>query len=168
MTTELKKHLAYSEWAGRRLLEAARGLTAEELSRDFGFADKSVLGTLVHIMAADRIWLRRVQGVEPGPFIEESDYSLEALAERWPAVWSGWQQAMDAEADAGGTRVVEYKDMKGRVWSNVLADIVLHVVNHGTHHRGQVSGFMRAMGHKPPATDLIVLLREQPPATAST
>ena len=158
-TAELKRHLAYSEWASRRLLEAARGLTPEELNRDFGFSDKSVLGTLVHVMAADRIWLRRVQGAETAPFVEESDYSLDALLERWPAVWSGWQQAMDSESIPDGGRTVEFKDTKGRAGSNVLSDIVLHVVNHGTHHRGQVAGFMRAMGHKPPATDLMVMLR---------
>jgi uncharacterized damage-inducible protein DinB len=41
-----------------------------------------------------------------------------------------------------------------------LSDIVLHVVNHATHHRGQVSAFIRALGHRPPATDLTAMLRE--------
>ncbi len=156
---ELKRHLAYSEWASRRLLQAAGGLTHAELTRDFGFADKGALATLVHIMAADRIWLRRVQGAETVPWIDDSDFSLDALQTRWPAVWSGWQMALDRETVPDGGRVVEYKDTRGRAWSNVLSDIVLHVVNHGTHHRGQVAGFIRAMGHTPPATDLTAMLR---------
>jgi uncharacterized damage-inducible protein DinB len=40
-----------------------------------------------------------------------------------------------------------------------LWKIVLHVVNHGTHHRGQASGFLRAMGHVPPPLDLIAYYR---------
>jgi len=35
-----------------------------------------------------------------------------------------------------------------------LWQVVLHAVNHGTHHRGQVSGFLRTLGHTPPVTDL--------------
>jgi uncharacterized damage-inducible protein DinB len=43
---------------------------------------------------------------------------------------------------------------------------VLHVVNHGTHHRGQVAGFLRTMGHAPPALDLIAYYREIDPSQA--
>ena len=156
-STGMQRHLAYSEWASRRLLEGARALPPDELTRDFGSADKSILGTLVHVMAADRIWLSRVQGAGPGPFLEDSDFSLEALAERWPGVWSGWQSVLEK---ADGSRVVAYTDTKGRQYSNLLGDIVLHVVNHATHHRGQVAGFLRALGHRPPATDLTAMLRE--------
>ncbi len=90
---EMKRHMAYSEWASSRLLKAALALPAAEVRQDFRTADKSILGTLVHIMAADRIWLRRVQGAAPGPFVEDSDFGLEALAGRWPEIWSGWQSA---------------------------------------------------------------------------
>jgi uncharacterized damage-inducible protein DinB len=44
--------------------------------------------------------------------------------------------------------------MRGRSFRQALVVIVLHVVNHGTHHRGQASGFLRAMGHTPPELDL--------------
>src|SRR5579863_7082472 len=54
----LRTQLDYSHWANRRLIDIARQLTAEELTRDFGTADKSVLGTLVHIYASERTWLR--------------------------------------------------------------------------------------------------------------
>ena len=50
------------------MLDAARQLSPEELNRDFQTADKSVLGTLVHVFAADRVWLRRldvVVGAQP-------------------------------------------------------------------------------------------------------
>ena len=56
---------------------------------------------------------------------------------------------MTAEAE------ISYKDMRGNPWRQPLGQLVLHVVNHGTHHRGQVAGFMRTMGHIPPKLDLV-------------
>lgn len=61
----------------------------------------------------------------------------------------------DEQALAG----VSYKDLSGNPWTTPLWQIVLHVVNHGTHHRGAVSGFLRAMGHPPPALDLMAYYR---------
>jgi len=55
--------------------------------------------------------------------------------------------------------VIEYKDMKGRPYSQPVWQILLHLVNHGTHHRGQVSGFLRAMDKTPAPLDLIAYYR---------
>src|ERR1039458_4735436 len=57
----LRSHIGYTAWASGLLVEAADGLTGEEPTRDFGTADKSVLGTLVHVFAADRLWLARLK-----------------------------------------------------------------------------------------------------------
>ena len=42
----LRTHLDYTIWASQRLLQAAAQLSDEELNRDFGTADRSVLGAL--------------------------------------------------------------------------------------------------------------------------
>ena len=52
-------------------------------------------------------------------------------------------------------RYEAYSDMRGNPWRQPVGHLVLHVVNHATHHRGQVSGFLRAMGHTPPKIDLV-------------
>jgi uncharacterized damage-inducible protein DinB len=57
--------------------------------------------------------------------------------------------------------MASYHDSRGNPWTTPRWKIVLHVVNHGTHHRGQVSGFLRTMGHKPPQLDLIAYYRER-------
>lgn len=154
----LKQHLAYSAWASRRLVEAAGKLSEDERTRDFGTADKGVLGTLVHTFAADRVWLGRVQGNVPGRFIEvERDMNMPALENEWPKVLEGWQAFLDGVTDPAA--MVSYKDLKGNAYTTPLWQIVLHVVNHATHHRGQVSGFLRTMGHPPPPVDLIFYYR---------
>ena len=154
----LKQHFAYTAWASARLVEAAKKLSEAELTRDFGTADKSVLGTLVHVFAADRVWLARVRGHAPGRFIDpERDMKMSVLENDWPQVLAGWQEHLGGVADVSAP--VSYKDLKGNAYATPLWQIALHVVNHGTHHRGQVSGFLRTMGHTPPPTDLIFYYR---------
>jgi uncharacterized damage-inducible protein DinB len=162
MVTMLRQHLQYSAWASSRLLAAAAELSPAELSRDFGTADKSVLGTLVHIFAADRVWLARVEGRPAGPFLTEADYSLEVLRSEWPALldrWVAWAASLDDETSRG---ILVYLDLKGREWRHARWRIVLHVVNHAAHHRGQVAGFLRAMGKAPPPLDEILFYRDIP------
>ena len=75
----VRTHIDYHAWATRRLMDAVGELSQEELGRDFGTADKSMLDTLVHVYAADRLWLGRILG-HPNPgfagFITPADRSL--------------------------------------------------------------------------------------------
>jgi len=70
--------------------------------------------------------------------------------------WREWAATLTEER-AGS--VLDYKDLKGNAWRQPVWQLILHVVNHATHHRGQVSGFLRAMGHTPPPVDLIAYYR---------
>ena len=155
----LRLHLDYSAWASRHLVDAAANLTADEQTRDFKTADSSVLGTLAHVFAADRVWLARVKGETPGPFITPEDRRLEVLQNDWPALHRRWKLYGDELTDDGVLEVISYKDTKGNAYQTPLWQVLLHLVNHGTHHRGQVSGFLRSMGHTPPATDLVAYYR---------
>lgn len=146
--------LAYTAWASRRLLDAAAQLTPDQLMRDFGTSDKSVLGTLVHVFAADRIWFHRIQGTSPQKFVSEDEYRLSVLENDWPALHEQWRQWAAGLDDATAASDLEYRDMSGRPWRQPIWQIVIHVVNHGTHHRGQAQGFLRAMGVAPPPLDM--------------
>ncbi|MBZ5577083.1 MAG: DinB family protein [Acidobacteriia bacterium] len=156
----LRTQLAYSAWASQRLVGAASRLTPDELNRDFQTADRHVLGTLVHVYAADRIWLARVTGAPSPAFTTDADYHFPVLQNDWPALHQRWQHWAAALTGEQTDSTVAYKDTKGHAYTSVLWQIVLHVVNHGSHHRGQVSGFLRAMGHPPPALDLGLYYRE--------
>jgi uncharacterized damage-inducible protein DinB len=157
----LRAHLAYSQWANEKLLQASRDLSPGELGRDFGSADKSVVGTLVHVFAAERVWLDRVQSHVPRTFIGEEDREFAALQRAWPPIWEAWKEWADLQTDASIHESVSYHDLKGNAHTTPLWQIVLHLVNHGAHHRGQVTGFLRAMNQKPPALDLIAFYRER-------
>src|SRR5579863_10399921 len=130
----LRLQLDYSAWASQRLLDAAAKLSPEELTRDFQTADKCVLNTLVHVFAADRIWLCRVKD-EPRPtFIDAADRDLVLLQKEWPALHQRWKVWLEDFADPDVERMVPYKDLKGNPYVQPVWQIVLHVINHGTHH----------------------------------
>ena len=158
----LRLHIDYTAWASARLLDAAGALTAEELTRDFQTADKSVLDTMAHVFAADRIWLSRLQGAPRATFIDPQDRQLSALQQEWPALLDRWKEYVAGIDDEQARMQISYNDLKGNPHSQPLWQILLHVVNHGTHHRGQAAGFIRAMGHKPPVLDLIAFYRSRP------
>jgi len=156
----LREHLRYTAWASARIVDAASRLTPEELTRDHKMADVSVLGTLVHVYGADRVWLARIEGHPPGPLVDrERDLHLRVLQHDWPVLLERWQ--VWAGALTSGDGVATYQDLQGRTHTTPHWQIVLHLVNHATHHRGQATGMIRAMGHVPPPLDLIRFYREQ-------
>ena len=150
----LRAHIAYSEWASTRLLESASQLTPAELSQDFKTADRSVEGTLFHIYGADRLWLQRFEGLSNTQWLAEADRSFPVLQAEWPRLQQRWRDWAAKLSDEVAAAPLTYLDLEGRMWTQPLWQLALHVVNHATHHRGQVSGFLRALGRTPPALDL--------------
>jgi uncharacterized damage-inducible protein DinB len=147
--------LLYTAWASQRLVHAIEHLPPEQLNRDFQFSERSILGTLVHIFAADRVWLSRILDEPRASFVSDTDYNLHVLQIDWPLLYDRWHEWAGSLTDETSSQAFTYHDLKGNPWVSSVSDAVLHVVNHGTHHRGQVSGFLRALGHTPPPLDLI-------------
>jgi uncharacterized damage-inducible protein DinB len=157
----LLDHIDYNAWASRRLVEAAAQLSPEELNRDFHTADHSVLGTLVHVFSADRLWLARVQGAPFPGLPTDAERNLEFLQSGFPELHQRWRDWLASLPPDAPSQEISYSDLKGNQWKQPLWQIMLHVVNHATHHRGQVSGFLRSMGHTPPPVDLSFYHRKQ-------
>ena len=140
------------KWADERLLAAIPAS-----------ASAAILATLNHIYRAEAIWLRRVLG-EPAAqlaHIEEAP-DPEALRLLWPAVnqgWIGWAGSL--QDDAAWSQMVPHQDSRGNFHQLPAWQIAMHVVNHGSYHRGQVTGMMREAGITPPATDLVIYYRSQ-------
>jgi uncharacterized damage-inducible protein DinB len=149
----LRYQLHYTSWATSRILEAAANLTAEQLEHDFQTADKTVSGTLMHIFRSERVWLARIEGRSLNFSADGENFS--SLLENWPILRASWHSWSDSISDNDCDRVLSYQDMRGISRNDTLAEIVLHVVNHSTHHRGQVSGFLRSLGKTPPVLDAI-------------
>ncbi|MEP6960771.1 MAG: DinB family protein [Acidobacteriota bacterium] len=154
---ETRLHIRYSGAASAKLMDAARSLSQEDLTRSTGISHGSIAGTLSHIHFADRIWYSRL--VDPAePVYKEVDFAdLQTL---WPAIQQKWETWSHSITDADLDRIVPYHSMDNQAHIAKASHIVLHVVNHATLHRGQVVGMIRQLGIRPPATDFMFYLRE--------
>ena len=147
--------LDYSRWASERTLQAARPLSQEELARDLGDSYKGVLGTLSHIFQADRIWLSRLRGT-PRLTLSDPDeiWTLDGLAEAWSVTADGYRDWLNGVDDLQTN--LTYKNLAGQSQALPLWQVLSHVVNHATYHRGQITTMLRQLGYLPVATDLHV------------
>ena len=157
---EARLHLRYSAWASIQLVEVVRSVPDADFEKNVGISHGSMLGTLAHILWADWMWFNRIAG-QSAPPGERPAQTREALETVWPVIhdkWIAWAVHAD---DAEIHRLVEYISILDGKLTRVPAwQIILHVVNHATLHRGQVVGLLRQMGIAPPHTDLMNFYRE--------
>lgn len=151
---------AYNSWANHRALDASAALSPEQFTRNLGSSFSSVRDTLAHIMLAEWIWLERWLGRSPA--FPPSDFpDLASLRARWRTIETDLDAFVQKLSVADLERIVEYKNTKGHAFSNPLQQMLQHVVNHSTYHRGQVTTLLRQLGAAPLTTDLIAFYREQ-------
>jgi uncharacterized damage-inducible protein DinB len=162
MTSEEAEQLfGYGSWANGLFFRVAEGLTQEKLEAKAAGSFPSIVGTLGHIVGAEWVWLRRWLGESPSgmpgwvavPSLPELKLKLASVeAERAPF--------LSGLADADLDRFISYRTLSGQTFSDPLGNLIRHVVNHSTYHRGQLVAQLRQLGQAPPNTDLIRYLRE--------
>lgn len=166
MSIENFRQLAdYNHWANRRLYAAALEMSEEQYRRPTGVFFGSLHGTLNHLLLTDRVWLKRLTGEGEHPdrldailFADRSELARARMAEdaRITRVIGGY-----TEADLGN--ILSYRTMAGRPQAQALAEILLHLFNHQTHHRGHAHACCSIVtGTEPPSLDLLVFQRGVP------
>lgn len=152
---------AYNRWANRRVLDSVAALGEGELTRDLASSFPSVRDTLVHMLSAEWIWLMRWKGASPAGMLDPREYpSPDALLARWGEVereQAAFVDGLDSEALA---RRVRYTNTRGEQWEYPLGEMLVHVVNHASYHRGQVATMLRQLGRTPAPTDLLLFRDE--------
>jgi uncharacterized damage-inducible protein DinB len=153
----LETQIAYHRWAITRTLESCRALSVEEFTRELGGSFPSIRKTLAHSFMADNTWAHRVRGEAfARPPMESLPADLETLHGAWKEVLEGWEALVNTRA-AGET--IRYHAFDGSPFQSRFEDIVLHMVNHGSYHRGQAVNMMRLLGHQAQGTDFIAFTR---------
>jgi uncharacterized damage-inducible protein DinB len=165
----LRHHLQtmarYEAWATRRLLDHVDRLSDDEVRRDAGLFFRSVHGTLNHLLVTGRqLWFERfAHGTSPALRLDaEVETDRGRLRERLleaSSAWAPWLATVPDERLERGR--LEYVSTKGVAQSLPFAAALGHVFNHGTHHRGQVTAAITAMGHPCPELDLVWMLQEE-------
>jgi uncharacterized damage-inducible protein DinB len=158
----------YDAWANHRILDATAALTPEQFTQPMNSSFSSVRDTLAHIMFGQWIWLERWQGRMPTALPAAEGFpDLASLRKRWAEVEAdllAFVRALTAERIA---EVSEYKTRTAGTFTSPLGHVLLHLVNHGTYHRGQVTTLLRQLGGKSVSTDLSLFYRERGAAAAA-
>ena len=146
----------YNRWANGTVLKAVATLTPEQLSRKVGGSFPSVRETLVHVLGAEWIWLRRWKGDSPKALLSAVEFpDLDSIKTRWREVESEQMEFVGQLTDASLKAPLKYVNLKGISFQYPLGRTMQHVVNHGTYHRGQVTNFLRQLDVQPASTDFV-------------
>lgn len=140
---------AYGDWANERMIALCEGLSDEQLDRPREMGFGSLRATLYHILAAEVIWLERWEGLPWRSFptdpqaasVAEISEQLQQAAQRRTAL-------IEAERGDGWSRLVNFEDSRRTPYSYPLRDLLLHVFQHGVHHRAQALSYLKQFDRK--------------------
>jgi uncharacterized damage-inducible protein DinB len=146
----------YNHWANQRVLSSVTPLTDEMFTRNMGNSFGSVRDTLAHILGAEWIWLERWLGRSPKALLNASDFpTLPALQQHWATVRDDQNQYIQTLVPDRLQNEVSYTNTRGEHYSYALWRQMVHVVNHSSYHRGQITTLLRQIGAEPVSTDLL-------------
>jgi len=146
------------------VLAAVEALTPEQYTRDLGSSFRSVRDTLVHLYAAESNWYLRWHGETPTSMIPPDLFpDVASLRAAWVDHEMKMRIFVDGVGESGINRVYDYKTLDGRPMQSALWQMVQHIANHGSYHRGQVTTLLRQLGARPAKSlDMIAFYRESP------
>jgi len=158
----------YDRWANNRILQAASKLTAEQFTRDLGGSFRSVRDTLVHIVGGEWGWLTYWRQPSPSPaflsdlwdrhdtlFKPDAFPDVATVQLKWAQIEKELAEFVDNVTNESLEKMLPFQTIEVS-----LAQLMQHLANHSSYHRGQIALMMRQLGAKPLATDFHVFLVE--------
>jgi len=154
----------YNAWANKIIFDAVAALPEGEAVKPRATLFKNCVHTLNHNYVIDRIFQAHLEGREHGyaarntqdhPPLDELRREQEAI-DAWYIAWS--DRITEAELD----RSIEFTFVGGGQGVMTPAQMILHIVNHTSYHRGFVADLFFQVPARPPTTDLPVFLRDVP------
>lgn len=165
MTVSAKDQLAlmarYHGWATTRLLASIEPMPEEAYRRPCGLFFQSVHGTLNHLLLTDsEIWYPRFAGVPTGSLALDAEIENDRarLASRLTVATARWREHVDSLSDAALADDLRFTMTTGQERTLPIPGALLHVFNHATHHRGQITAAISMMGFECQSLDLPHLL----------
>jgi uncharacterized damage-inducible protein DinB len=152
----------YTQWSGEIILRECAVLSDEQLKRDLGGSQGSLLRLLRHVYDAEQGWLKMIANRHLPPFdqlggdsIGDAPETLGGLTAAWPELWSRWSGWFHTLTEDDLKQPVAARLPDGRAVSFTVADLIAHAVNHSTLHRGQMVTMLRMLGSPCQNVDLM-------------
>lgn len=152
MKEYFQKLFQYNAWANSKMLEAVSGLESPP---------EKIVDRINHIAAAQEVWLSRILGSDDDTQEIHPAHSWETAKNRLDESSEEWTEFIKTMEEDHFSEPHLYKNSRGRLFKNDIKDILVQVVNHSTHHRGQVNLLLREHGAGPPRVDFIFYSREE-------
>ena len=159
----LLQYSTYNLWANKIITEKIATLPIEITEKEMGSSFGSIYKTVVHLMDVESIWWQRLKLLEhvewPGKTFTGDFEALSKELLTLSRQWNEWvSQASDMQID----HVFGYQNSRKEFFKQPVYEMLLHLFNHQTFHRGQIITMMRQNGvEKIPATDFIVFSRKK-------
>jgi uncharacterized damage-inducible protein DinB len=134
----------YNYWSNKRVLDAIEKQNV---------ADPKILQLMGHVLAAQYLWFHRINAL-PAPDVKLwGDYSIDRLMHMAEDIGKQWIDFVERTEDFD--RELVYKNYTNDPYTNNVENIMIHLVNHSSYHRGQVAMLLRQKGFEPINTDFI-------------
>jgi len=163
---EIKLLVAYNRWANQRFFDALRRLPAEPYAREMKSSHGGIHGTLAHIVGAERNWLTRWLRSREAIALASSGVdqlaSLSDLRVHWEKTCDEMAQFLETLTDRKLQEAVTTTNPRGETFVGKIWQMIQHVVDHSSYHRGQIVTMLRQLGMAPPSTGLIRFYRDGP------
>ncbi len=152
----LKQAYEYTYWANQRYVAVAEGLSDDQLHRTLGHSWGDVHATLVHMLSSEWVWMQRWHGSSPKGHLDKAEYpTLAALKKRWSEVEAEMRAFIDVQTDDSLQSEILYSNFRGETFRVPLWEMLAHIVNHETHHRGELAAMYALMGVSHPEDEMI-------------
>ena len=161
--SDVKTMMRYKAWADELFLAKVAQLSEAQLVAPQPIIFGNMLRTLHHSYAMDRVWQAHLLGEAHGYTTRNPDNppSFDVLHEMQLAMDAWYVTYADALDTESLGEIVEFEFIGGGHGAMSRGDILLHVANHTTYHRGHVADMLYHCAVFPPTTDLPVFLRER-------
>jgi uncharacterized damage-inducible protein DinB len=149
----------YHCWATKQVLNHLQTLPRKVLTMSLNSVFPKIESVLVHMLAVDELWFGRMKGSEQNYMEEKSGWPVQqfilAYERLLEDLWNFVYEVEDIHT------IVFYTNSEGKKFSNTIFEIIQHIVNHGTYHRGNISAMLRQVGYSTVSTDYIYFLRKK-------
>lgn len=153
MVDQLIQLFKYNKEANDRYIQALQGSVE---------INERALELMSHILNAQEVWFDRFDPIPEKKSVMPWDKrELNTLKEDNARLYTRAESFIKKNsAEISSTRVIYYKTTKGQDFENNLIDILYHIINHASYHRGQISIYLREKEITPPNSDYIMFVRE--------
>ena len=158
----LQQYAAYNTWANKRIIETASLLSQEQLDTEIISSFPSLYKTMLHLIEVENSWWERLQLAERTTSSGWFTGSFTDLSKKLLSLSQQWQNWVQNANEANITHVFAYQNTKKEHFKQPVYEMLLHLFNHQTFHRGQLVMMFRQLGlDKIPPTDFIVFSRKK-------